>query len=61
MRQGLASEFANRSCATSMDAGQAQDFRRVVRLQSAKISSWLCSTYPAEALAKLECEKRRFA
>src|SRR5439155_22279251 len=34
-------------------------FRAVVRSQSAKISSWLCSAHPAEALAQLLCEKSR--
>ena len=34
-------------------------FRAVVRSQSAKISAWLCSAHPAEALAQLLCEKDR--
>jgi hypothetical protein len=34
-------------------------FRAVVRSQSAKISSGLCSAHPAEALAQLLCEKSR--
>jgi hypothetical protein len=34
-------------------------FRAVVRSQSAKISSWLCSAHPAETLAQLLCEKSR--
>jgi hypothetical protein len=34
-------------------------FRAVVRSKSAKISSWLCSAHPAEALAQLLCEKSR--
>jgi len=33
--------------------------RAVVRSQSAKISSWLCSAHPAEAFAQLLCEKSR--
>jgi len=34
-------------------------FRTVVRPQSAKTSSWLCSAHLAEALAQLLCEKSR--
>ena len=34
-------------------------FRAVVRSQSAKISSWLCSAHLAEALAQLLCERSR--
>ncbi len=34
-------------------------FRAVVRSQSAKISSWLCSAHPAEAPAQLLYEKSR--
>jgi hypothetical protein len=34
-------------------------FRAVVRSQSAKISSWLCSAHSAEALAQLLREKSR--
>jgi len=34
-------------------------FCAVVRSQSAKISSWLCSAHPAEALAQFLCEKSR--
>jgi hypothetical protein len=34
-------------------------FRAVVRSQFAKISSWLCSAHPTEALAQLLCEKSR--
>jgi hypothetical protein len=33
----------------------------VVRSQSAKIFSWLCSPHPGEALAQLLCEKSRAA
>jgi len=34
-------------------------FPRGGEIQSAKISSWLCSAHPAEALAQLLCEKSR--
>jgi hypothetical protein len=34
-------------------------FRAVMRSQSAKISSWLCSPHPAEPLALRLCEESR--
>jgi hypothetical protein len=41
------------------DVLESLSSREAHRSPTAKISSWLCAAYPAEALALLLCEKSR--